>query len=96
MKRLLWVFLALVAGSLACTNFLVSPGASADGSSMISYAADSHVLFGALYQRPAADYPAGTMVDVYDWDSGHYIGKIPQVTHTYNVIVRFIFFKKGL
>jgi hypothetical protein len=27
----------------ACTNYLVTKGASADGSSMISYAADSHI-----------------------------------------------------
>jgi dipeptidase len=72
--------------SHACTNFLVTKGASVDGSTMISYAADSHVLFGELYHWPAADYPEGTMLDVYDWDSGKYLGQIPQVTHTYNVV----------
>lgn len=82
--------LALAAGTaLACTNFLVTPGASADGSSMITYAADSHALYGGLYHSPAADYPKGTMLDVTDWDSGKYLGKIPQATHTYNVVVCF-------
>ena len=70
----------------ACTNFLVTKGASVDGSTMISYAADSHVLYGELYHYPAADYPEGAMRDLYDWDSGKYLGQIPEVRHTYNVV----------
>lgn len=70
----------------ACTNFLITKGASTDGSTMISYAADSHVLYGELYYRPAADYPAGSKVKVYEWDTGKYLGEIDQVTHTYAVI----------
>ena len=70
----------------ACTNFLVTKGASVDGSTMISYAADSHVLYGELYHYPAADYPEGAMRDLYDWDSGLYLGQIPEVRHTYNVV----------
>lgn len=70
----------------ACTNFLITKGASADGSTMISYAADSHVLYGELYHYPAADYPEGAMRDLYDWDSGRYLGQIPEVSHTYNVV----------
>lgn len=69
-----------------CTNFLVTKGASTDGSTMISYAADSHVLYGELYYRPAADYPAGAYFDVYEWDTGKYLGTINQVTHTYSVV----------
>ena len=64
----------------ACTNFLVTKGASVDGSTMISYAADSHVLYGELYHYPAADYPEGAMRDLYDWDSGRYLGQIPEVS----------------
>ena len=70
----------------ACTNFLVTKGASVDGSTMISYAADSHVLYGELYHYPAADYPEGAMRDLYDWDTGKYLGQIPEVSHTYNVV----------
>ena len=70
----------------ACTNFLITKGASTDGSCMISYAADSHVLYGELYHYPATDWPAGAMLDVYDWDGGMYRGQIPQVAHTYNVV----------
>ncbi len=71
---------------LACTNFLVTKGASTDGSTMITYAADSHVLYGELYYRPAADYPEGTMLEVYEWDTGKYLGKIKQARHTYSVV----------
>ena len=71
---------------MACTNFLITPGASVDGSSMISYAADSHVLYGELYHYPAADYPAGATREIVDWDSGRYLGRIPEVAHTYNVV----------
>ncbi|MDD4602920.1 MAG: C69 family dipeptidase [Bacteroidales bacterium] len=72
--------------ALACTNFIITKGASADGSVMISYSADSHVLYGALYHWAARDWPAGSMVDVTEWDTGKPMGKIPQVKHTYNVI----------
>ena len=70
----------------ACTNFLVTKGASTDGSNIISYAADSHVLYGELYFRPAADYPKGSKVKVYEWDTGKYLGEIDQVEHTYAVV----------
>ncbi len=70
----------------ACTNFLITKGASKDGSVMITYSADSHTLYGELYYWPAKDWPAGTMVDIYSWDSGKYFGKIPQKAHTYSVV----------
>ncbi len=70
----------------ACTNFLISRGATVDGSTMISYAADSHYLYGELYFWPAKDYPAGTMMDIWEWDTGKHLGKIPQVSHTYSVV----------
>jgi len=69
----------------ACTNFLISKGATKDGSAMITYAADSHTLYGELYYWPAADYPDGSTLDVYEWDTGKFLGKIPQVKHTYQV-----------
>ena len=91
MKRILTALMAmaLVLGfgnAYACTNFLITKGASADGSCMISYAADSHVLYGELYHYPAADHAPGAMRDVYDWDGGAYLGQIPEVAHTYNVV----------
>lgn len=70
----------------ACTNYIVTKGASADNSVMITYAADSHVLYGELYYYPATDYPAEAMYDVVEWDTGKPLGKIKQVRHTYNVV----------
>jgi len=70
----------------ACTNFLVTKGASKDGSTMITYAADSHTLYGELYYRPAMDYAEGAMMDVIEWDTGKPMGKIKQVRHTYSVV----------
>lgn len=70
----------------ACTNLLITKGASADGSAMISYNADSHTLYGELYYKPAKDYPKGTLMDIYDWDSTKYLGKIRQAIHTYSVV----------
>lgn len=70
----------------ACTDYLLTKGATTDGSSIMTYAADSHVLYGELYYRPAADWKPGSMLDIYDWDTGVYLGKIPQVAHTYSVV----------
>ena len=70
----------------ACTNILVSKGASRDGSTMVTYTADSHQLYGCLYFRPAAKYAPGTMMPVYEWDTGRYLGEIPQAAETYSVI----------
>lgn len=89
MKKKLFLTLAVVfslQSVFACTNFLVTKGASRDGSVMISYAADSHVLYGELYHWPAASYPEGTMLDVYEWDTGEYLGQIEQARETYNVV----------
>lgn len=72
--------------SFGCTNFLITKGASTDGSTMITYAADSHTLYGELYYQPAKDYPTGTMRDIYEWDTGKFMGRIPQVPHTYSVV----------
>lgn len=72
--------------SQACTNILVTKNASKDGSTFISYAADSHVLFGELYFWPAANHPEGSMLDIYEWDTGKYLGQIEQIPHTFKVI----------
>jgi dipeptidase len=83
MAIILWINSESV---LACTNYLVSKGASADGSTLVSYAADSHVRYGELYWKPAANWPAGTMVTLYDRGTAKPLGQIPQVPNTYQVI----------
>ncbi len=88
-KVLLATALLLLAGgsrSKACTNIIVTRGASADNSNIISYAADSHVLYGELYFHPAALWKAGSMLDVVDWDSYRPLGSIPQVSRTYKTV----------
>ena len=70
----------------SCTNVIVTKGASKDGSTLVSYAADSHSLFGELYYHPAADWKAGSLLKIYDWDSGKYLGEIDQVPHTYQTV----------
>ena len=73
-------------GAEACTNIIVTKGASADGSCLVSYAADSHWLYGELYFKPEADWSNGSMLKVFDWDSGKYLGEIEQVPHTYKTV----------
>ena len=70
----------------ACTNLIAGKYATADSSVMVTYAADSHSLYGELYHQPAAKHPAGAMRKVVEWDTGKYLGEIPEVAETYNVI----------
>jgi dipeptidase len=82
--------LALLAAPLrsadACTNVLVAKGASADGSTFITYAADSHELYGELYLTRPGQHPPGAMRDVVEWDTGKHLGKIKQAPVTFNVV----------
>ncbi len=70
----------------ACTNFIVTKGASADGTIMVTYAADSANLYGALYNNVGAKYGLGAMLPVYEWDTQKFLGDIPQVAETYYTI----------
>lgn len=79
-------FLLTAFSAFACTNYLVTKGATVDGSTMISYAADSHIRYGELYWRPAANWPEGSMVTLYDRGTAKPLGQIPQVSQTYQVI----------
>ncbi len=90
MRRISAALIALAAAmftanidSNACTNVLVTKGASTDGSNMVSYAADSHQLYGELYYAPAGVWKAGDMRQINEWDTGKYLGMIPQVGRTY-------------
>ncbi len=92
MKKLLSAALAATligfssADALACTNMLVGKKASVNGSTMISYNADSHTLYGELYYTPAADHAPGAMRKVIEWDTNKPLGEIPQPAHTYRVV----------
>jgi dipeptidase len=70
----------------ACTNFLITKGASTDGSTMITYAADAHDFYGELVSIPAAVHPPGTMRDIYEWDTNKLLGRIREAPVTYAVM----------
>lgn len=70
----------------ACTSLIAAKGATADGSVLVTYAADSHNLYGELYRQPAADHPEGTMRPVIEWDTNKLLGEIPEVSHTYSTV----------
>jgi dipeptidase len=80
-----WSLLTL-ATTEACTNFIISKGATTDGSTIITYAADSHELAGELYFTPPGKHLDGELRDVYEWDTGKYLGQIRQVPETFKVI----------
>lgn len=77
---------AAVQVASACTNFIITKGASADGSVMITYSADSHEFMGELYYKPAGRHLPGEMLHVYEWDTGKLLGQIAQAPVTYNVV----------
>ena len=69
--------------AFACTGLLVGKKASVDGSVMISYAADSHTLYGELYRWPLR-LAERAMLDIRVGDKP--LGQIPQVEQTYSVV----------
>ena len=87
MKRILVLLLMAVAGrAVACTNLMVTKGASSDGSTFITYAADSHTRYGQLRYCPAADHQPGDMLRLYNYGSLRFQIEIPQPAHTYQVV----------
>lgn len=79
------IALAVSAGSaIACTNFIVTKGASADGSTLITYTCDGE-FHPHLRYRPGEDHEPGDVFEIRDW-SGILRGSIPQVPHTYTVL----------
>jgi dipeptidase len=89
MRSFIFIILLITAGNkvvYSCTNFLVSKGATTDGSAMTTYVADSHTLYGELYFWPSADHSSSDSLPIYEWDTGHYLGKIKQVKHTYKIV----------
>ena len=91
MKKILLTLALTIAGAIAgreataCTNFIITRGASTDGSIMVTYAADSHQLYGCLYKYTPSKR-AVAMMPVYEWDTGKYLGDIPQAEVTYSTV----------
>ncbi|OFY89593.1 MAG: peptidase C69 [Bacteroidetes bacterium RIFOXYA12_FULL_40_10] len=80
------IILATPSRGDSCTNVLVTKGASKDGSVMVTYSADSHQLYGELYFKKGESFAPGTMLKIYEWDTGKYLGEIPQIPKTYTTV----------
>ena len=90
MKSKIFLYLTLIIAALtwshradACTNVIVTHGASSDGSAMVSYSADSHWLYGELYFLAGRRWKPGSMRQIIEWDSNKPLGQIPQPALTY-------------
>ncbi len=88
MKRLLF-FCLLMAGafySYACTNLIVGRKASTDGSVIVSYSCDDYGAYGFLSFLPRGKHKPGEMRALYHYESNNYLGEIPEVEETYQVV----------
>lgn len=87
MKKTLFVSVLatlLYVSASACTNFIITRGASTDGSNMVTYAADSHALYGSLYSYVPGKF--SPYMDIREWDSGRPLGQIAQAPTTYRTL----------
>ncbi len=84
----LGIILALLLGgegeASACTNLIVTRGASQDGSVMVTYTCDGE-FHPHLHLTPAVDHEPGELVEITDW-GGNVRGRVKQVPHTYGVL----------
>lgn len=78
--------MSLARPAAACTSFLVTKGASADGSTMITYAGDSHTRYGDIAIIPRGRWAKGDSIEVRDRSSLRLLGRIPQPAETYQVV----------
>jgi dipeptidase len=69
----------------ACTNILVSRGASRDGSVFITYSADTKGM-PKLIRIPGGKHEAGTLVKIRTWEDKPVEGRVRQVAETYTVV----------
>lgn len=79
------ILVFFVATANACTNLLVTKGASADGSVMITYTADSAGFYPKLAVFPEKDYPEGAVIEVPATEDRP-AGAIKQVAKTYRML----------
>jgi dipeptidase len=71
------------AAAVPCTSALVTRGATTDGSTFLTYLADSHTLYGELYFRAAGRHLPGALREIIEWDTGKRLGAIPEAPVTY-------------
>jgi dipeptidase len=70
--------------ALGCTSIVVTRGASADGSVLMTYSCDGE-FHPRMDYTPAADHEPGDSLEITEW-GGKVLGKIEQVEHTYAVV----------
>ena len=70
----------------ACSNILVTRGASADGTALVGDNDDSAKRHGLVTHFPAQDHTPGDVREIWDFEKGTLNGVIPQPNHTYNVM----------
>ena len=75
--------LSLSFSSFACTNIIVTKGASKDGSVIVAYACDHWSIYGTLDIGLSQYYPAGEMIQYAD-RNGNIYAEFPQVPRTFN------------
>ncbi len=80
------VVLVPISTTFGCTNILVTKGASADGSVMITYSADSGGSLAHFFHLPAADQKPDTLVVPVNWEERYSGCQVRQVAHTYRVV----------
>jgi len=86
MRNLLVVVCVMLsaATALACTNLVCSPGATTDGSTMVTYTCDGE--FHPILRRiPAADHAPGAMQEITHWN-GEVLGQVAYPAHTHAVM----------
>ena len=82
----LMLLLSAAPDSEACTNVIVTKGASMDASTLVSYAADSHTSYGDLFFRRPGTWKAGDTEKVFDYETYKYLADIPQPEKTFGVV----------
>ena len=78
--------LAACPALLACTNILVTKGASRTGATLLAYTDDSVTRYGDLAFRPRMTHVAGAQREVVNWSTGVFHGRIPEPALTYQRI----------
>ena len=72
--------------ALCCSNFLVSKGATGDASTHVAYNSDGQSFYGYMTSLPRQGAAPPRERKIYEFGTGVYMGSIPEVERTYNVI----------
>lgn len=64
-KIIFGAMLLLPVQGFACTSLIAGKNATADGSVLVTYAADSHTLYGELYNRQGGIHKSGEMRKIF-------------------------------